>query len=337
MRRRHGRWCVAALVVTGCLLTSGAAARGDACSECGPPTREDLEQDPGFVLEVRGPSRDYVELHGGECRIELTDAPRIHKDRSWLVLRGSGAVWNCPSSVSSDTMTATVTRTDRREWSLSASSSVSASVLGVGLSAQVVASVSEASTVQEVTTISKEMSAKYCRIIAWFGYFEVADYSAEVDFRIERRFAWWTKNAFTGSTVHRKGEIWLDCGAHTATLDMRAPIAGYFNLRQYPCVDGECKLIPTADLGWYPPLPGGLQPPVTPGDDEPDDDDAGSDAGTGSGTDDAPEAPPGEEPSSDSGSDAESSDAVLPSSDELGEAPTGAVPDPLADAEEASS
>ena len=268
MWRANGRGWIAMLIAAACLATSGASARGDACSECGPPTREDLAQDPNFVLEDRGGIRDFVEMHAGECRIELEGTPRIQKDCSWLVLRGSGAVWNCPSSTSSDTMTASVTHSDRKEWSLSASSSASASFLGVGLTAEIVAAVTAASSVQEVTEIRKELSAKYCRIVAWYGYFEVADYSAEVDFRVERRFAWWTKHMFTGATVHRSGELWLDCGAHVATLDMRAPIAGFFNLRQHPCRDPECNATPVKDLGWYPPLPPGLKPPILPPDED---------------------------------------------------------------------
>jgi len=313
MRRTEMRWAVAMVVVAGLLITGGAEARGDVCSECGPPTLEDLQKDPAFKLEKRGlGALDEVHLHGGECRIELVGAPVIAKKQSWLVLRGQGAVWNCPSSTASDTMTATVTQSDRKEWSFSVSSSASAAVLGVGLSAEVIATVSEASEVQEVTSISKQMSAKFCRVIAWKGYFEVADYEADVTFKVERRFAWWTKNVFSGDTVHRSGEIWLACGAHEATLDMRAPIAGYFRLHQTPCPDPECKTIPAVELGWFPPLPKGLQPPITPGE--------GDEEATPE--EDEPAAPK-DDPQPDP-----SEDEDPPSSDELGDPPTAPVPAP---------
>ena len=327
MRRRATSWGATPLVVAVALLTAsgGATARADVCSDCGPPTLEDLQQDPDFELEKRGlGARDEVHLHAGECRIELVGAPEIQKQQSWLVLRGSGAVWNCPSSTASETMTATVTQSDRQAWSFSASSSASVSVLGVGLSAEVVARVEAATTVQEVTTITKMMSATYCRVIAWGGYFEVAEYTADVAFTVERRYAWWTKNVFTGDTVHRKGEIWLSCGTHEATLDMRAPIAGYFRLDQTACPDPECKAIPGRELGWFPPLPPGLTPPITPGDDEeaPEEEAPGEEDG------DEPAAEPGSEPAPSPVPETEPDGEEIPSSDQLGEAPTGPLPVP---------
>ena len=253
------RWGVTPLVTAVVLLAGSAPARSDVCADCGPPTTEDLQQDPGFEVEKRGFGvSDEVHLHAGECHIQMEGAPRIEKQLGYLVLRGSGAVWTCPGSVASDTMTATVTETDSEDWSFSASSSVGMSMLGMGLSAEVVATVREASTVQAVTSITKEMKAGYCYVIAWEGYFEVAEYTADVAFSVERRFAWWTKNLLTGDTVHRSGEVWISCGTHEATLGMRAPIKGYFKLSQSPCPDPECKAIPAKEQGWFPPLPPGL-------------------------------------------------------------------------------
>lgn len=328
MRRYGVRWGVAPLILAMFLVTGGATARADACSDCGPPTLEDLQGVEGFELEVRGlGARDSVHLHAGECQIKMVGAPRIEKKLSWLVLRAAGAVWNCPSSTGSDTMIAMVAQSDSRDWSFSVSSSASASVLGVGLSAEVVATVSEASTVQQVTTISKVMSAAFCRVIAWGGYFEVADYEADVTFTVERRFGWWTKNVFTGNKVHRAGEIWLSCGTHEATLDMRAPIAGYFRLHQSPCPDPECKAIPTKELGWFPNLPNGLKPPSTEGEEE---DDEEQEPEEDAPEEEAPEeeAPEEEGDGSEPAPSPPSDEEGIPSSDELGEAPTGPLPSP---------
>lgn len=312
MRQGRGtRWAVAALVAAALLITGGAQARGDACSECGPPTLEDLQDQPGFAIEERAGIPDKVHLHAGECRIHMAAPPRIEKQLAWLELRASGAVWKCPSSTGSDTMTATSAASDSKEWSFSVSSSASASFLGVGLSAEVVATVQAASNVEAVTSISKEMTANYCRIIKWDGFFEVAEYTADLIFLVERRFAWWTKHVLTGSTVHRSGEMWLSCGAHLATLDMRAPIAGYFRLTQWGCPEPECQHIKPQELGWYPPLPPGLKPPVTP---EP--------------------VPYGPQPEPEDADEPEEEDDDVPDSDELGDPPTGPLPDPFASDEE---
>lgn len=321
MRRSRIQWSIATIVAVALLIVGSTEARGDACSECGPPTLEDLQKDPNFKLEVRSIGvQDKVYLHGGECRIQLLEAPSIQKRLSWLQLRGSGAVWNCPSSTGTDTMTATSAASDSREWSLSTSGGVSATFLGVGLTAEVIATVREASHVEEITTISKVMTAKYCRMIQWGGYFEVAEYTADLLFDIERRFAWWTKNPLSGSLVHRKGEIWLSCGAQVARLDMRAPITGYFELKQIACPEKECKAIPTMELGWYPPLPPGLKEPIPPGDDKapPEEEESAPEDGK-----DAPETDGPEE-------DPEPDEEKVPSSDELGDPPTGPLPTPQA-------
>ena len=354
MTRRAMRWGVTPLVMAAILLTGGANARSDVCADCGPPTTEDLQQDPGFKVEKRGWGvPDEVHLHAGECHIQFEGAPRIEKQLGYLVLRGSGAVWTCPSSTASDTMTATVTETDSKDWGFSASSSVGASVLGVGLSAEVVATVREASSVQAVTSISKEMKAGYCYVIAWEGYFEVAEYTADVTFTVERRFGWWTKNILTGDTVHRSGEVWISCGTHEATLEMRAPIKGYFKLSQSPCPDPQCKAVPVEELGWFPPLPPGLVPPVTPGDgpgegeapppdEEAPDEVVPDEVVPDDGDDDEPEPEPVPVPDPEADDDEpvpvpvpvpvpdpQADDDEVPSSDELGDPPTGPLPDPL--------
>ncbi|MCA9315563.1 MAG: hypothetical protein KDB73_08725, partial [Planctomycetes bacterium] len=78
--------------------------------------------------------------------------------------------------------------------------------------------------------------------------------------RVERRWAWWTKNVATGSSVHAHGEMWVTCESGELVLWRRAPIAGIFHLSQRPCVDPTCAGLTPRDLGWFPEPPS--PPPV---------------------------------------------------------------------------
>ncbi len=234
---RATRWKairIALVLVATVALAPGGEARGDACSECGPPTLAELGSHPDFQLDTRHGSKDYVETDGGECTFKIEGEPTMKKTGSWLILRGTGEVWNCPFGSSEDTMTATTSESDSSGWTLSASAKVSLKSLGTGVETTVTAAVNQSCTIQEVTSISKKLKAAYCHRIPWKAYFEVATYEAQVEYTLSRRFAWWTKNVRTGHVVHRHGEVWIVCETGTATLDAEAPISWRFPPVQGP-------------------------------------------------------------------------------------------------------
>jgi hypothetical protein len=249
-------------------LAGGRAAAADACSDCGPPTTEDLEQDPRFKLEWRTlagkTERDYVATDGGECELDVHGYPDVRQTSAWLVLRGSGEVWNCPHSHSCDTMVATIDEGDLTSWTLQAEVGASAGLFGFGLSAKLAATVARQVQIRVVTTVSKELCAQECHRVRWWGYFLLSTYEATVDYSIRRRFAWWTKNPLTGHVVHNQGQVYADCGAGEATYGIQAPIQGHFRLQQSSCSDEECGHVASMDLGFFPPVPPGVTPPPPP-------------------------------------------------------------------------
>ena len=92
------------------ILAGPRAAAADACAECGPPTIQELAASPGFQLDTRSSGsrteKDFVLTDGAECDLDLTGISEVTILSAWLVLRGSGEVWNCPHSQSCDAMTA---------------------------------------------------------------------------------------------------------------------------------------------------------------------------------------------------------------------------------------
>ena len=125
------RGVLGTLLAAGCVLGFGAeGARADACSKCGPPTKAQFDADPNYALQRRGGEWDYVEMDGGECRVQIEGTPVATCTSAWLVLRGQGEVWSCPHSTSSDTVTVSTTQADTRGWCMSGSLSIGGSVLG---------------------------------------------------------------------------------------------------------------------------------------------------------------------------------------------------------------
>ena len=275
-------------------------AHADLCSDCPAPTLADLAAQPGFALEERGPFRDTYEVDAGECEVTVGEPTEPVKEVGWLVLVAAGETMNCPEVKSCDKVIAQTSESATKEWSITTESGVSGTVLGLGLTAKLVEQVRETLRIETVTRIEKEICPAYCHRIAWGAYFEIARYTSTVDYAVTRRHAWWTKNMATGDRVHRKGDVWMACGSGTATLEAEAPIAGHFHLTARACASDLCRLVPTVDLGYFPPLP---PAPTAP-----------PEAGEGVGREEEP-------------ADDDEPTRPLPSAEEMGDPPTGSLPD----------
>ena len=260
----------------GTLLGARASATAGDCSTCPRPSILDLFA-AGVSLQVRqgdfvgDAERDYVELDAGECTSAMVGNPVIVRDGSYLVLRGQGEVWDCPHSKSVDTVTITTSETDSSSWTISAKVGAKLKVLAAEVSAEISAGRTRGESITEVTSVSKQIIPGPLHRIQWMGYFEVSEYRATAEFAFTQRWAWWTKNRWTGATVHQKGDLYMHCGTSTVELTRKAPIAGYFELTQRGCGAG-CAPIPTVHLGFFPELPPRLRPDDAGGEVEPGED-----------------------------------------------------------------
>lgn len=329
--RRRGRRAplggVRGVALGAALLVGAAGARAagaDACEECQAPSGEALQAAAGFTLEVRdgpfGPRQDVLETDGGACSIRIVGDPTFEMVNSYLVLMGSGEVWNCPGSNSCDTMSVSYEDAASTEWSQTGEIGASIGAYGVGLSASLKETISRMHTIRVVSHLSKQQCATWCHRIHWEGYFEVGEFTCTVNYVLSRDFAWWTKNTYTGSEVHQKGHIQVDCGSGTAKFHRTAPINAVFKLSDSVCDNfTECPWFPTKDLGFFPKTapttPGDAVPPVP----SPDPGDSG-DCGDG---------PTGDGEDEDGGTVMTHSSGIHSTAD-LPEAPTGPVGDPLA-------
>jgi hypothetical protein len=292
MRKRNltsgARWMrtTAWLLLTAVLVGAGGrAASADACSSCPEPTEDDIRAaDPAYELAVRSgwlglEARDYLTIDAGECAYALAGPPAISIGKSWLVLRGTGSVWNCPWGRSEDTISFEIESGDSSEWKLDASleGTLATEILKLLLNVDYVAG--KASTVREVRKVIKTLDAGYGHVLDWSGYFELADVICDMDVNVTRRWSWWTKNPVTGYQVHQHGSVWMDCGNEEAQATRRASIG--YSIR---IIDSSCDdpLAPPIDRGTF---PRHLPPVVTPSDDPPV---PGNDEGGG---EDAPEEP----------------------------------------------
>ncbi len=246
-------------------LGSIAPAAAD-CADCPGPSERELQRQPGFELLDRwgpfGIGTDYVETDGGECRLVIEEDPIISKTGSWLALRATGEVWNCPHGTSSDRVVIETRHGDSTSWAVTSSFHADASAVLATFRAHIESSRTVGASITEVTRVEKRIDAASCLRIAWQGYLEIAQYEARAQGRIERRWAWWTKNIATGSSVHAKGDVWVVCERGNLLLSRRAPIAGVFHLTQRSCEDDGCEKRPPRDLGWFPDPP--IQPPPSP-------------------------------------------------------------------------
>jgi hypothetical protein len=313
--RPPGAATLGILLLAGALpLVAAAALHASNCTGCPPPSMATLQAQPGFTLAVRtSPSdpdevaTDQVHLDAGECVTELAGPPNVVRIASWLALRGEGEVWHCPHSRSQDTITVQAAASDSTSWELSGSIGFKLGDVAEAITAELSRGNTTGTTITEVTSVSKTIVPGYCHRIRWAGYFEVATFKATAEVKFSQRWAWWTKNATTGSTVHAKGDVWVSCGTGTVELGRMAPIAGYFSLSQRGCTDGACIGVVPKHLGFFPELPPHL---------------GGSSA-------DEPEPP-----TTGTASDPATEGPDVPDSGGLDDPPTGPLPDPLATEEE---
>lgn len=323
--RRAALLTVPLLLLTA-LVAAPLPAHAAGCDTCPEPSLAQLAAEPGFTLKERpdgqgGKVRDTYYVDAGECTGTLTAKPVITRLSAWLVLRGKGEVWNCPPSKSTDAITVTTSASDSTAWSLKTKLGAKLKGPGAELIAEVEAGITTGVTITEVTTVTKTITPAYCHRVGWEGWFEVGEFQAKGTFVFTQRFAWWTKNAATGATVHAKGDYHQTCGTSDIELGRHAPIAGYFDLTQRGCTEPECSGVKTQRLGFFPELPPYLEDPKP---DESDDEESANDP---DGDD-----PDGDEPGSDDpdGNDPDGGEPDTSNPDDLGEPPTGPLPDPLA-------
>jgi hypothetical protein len=342
--RRRGARLLLLLAALPALLAGTPPAHAGGCDGCPGPTIRDLRSNPDFRLPQRSDVfgntyRDYYETDRGECFATASGTPEVKRLRSWLVLRGSGEIWNCPHSVSEDTITITTQQTDSTEWNWRMKVGAELGVPAAKMKVEVEQGLARGTAITEVTKVTKTMRPGYCRRIPWEGYFEVGEFEATGDFIFQQRWAWWTKNETTGPAVHAKGDVWVNCGTATLILDRKAPISGYFHLSQRGCDDPACVSIVERKLGWFPPLPPHLPDPKLPDPQSPEEENPEPEPepepappvsplpDTNPEPEDLPQ-PDADSPQGDGGTSTPLPDDQ-PSSSDLGEPPTGPLPDPL--------
>lgn len=321
---RGGR-AAAGLLALALLLAGAGTASADACSSCPAPSEDDIRAaEPGFELAWRSGflglrSRDYLETDAGECAYALAGPPQISIGKSWLVLRGSGSVWNCPWGRSDDEIAYEIDAGDSSGWSLDASLDASLKQKLLQLLLDVDFSMAESSSVREVRRVTKRLEAAYGHVLDWSGYFELADVVCDLDVNVTRRWSWWTKNSGTGATVHQQGVVWMECGNEAAQLTRRASIG--YSIR---VLDSSCDApdAPPIDRGTF---PRHRPPVVTPSDDPPV---PAHDEGGDDGGDEPPSEPLDPEPRSGPQEPRSGEDADEPrDGGEPREAPTRAEPE----------
>jgi hypothetical protein len=110
-----------------------------------------------------------------------------------------------------------------------------------------------------VAEIDQVIEAAYCHRLGWLAYFVVGDFEASVAFTFERRYSWWTKNDWTGSTVHQSGSIWVTCEEGSGRMGRWAPLQSIVAINDSACPSG-CTTTVAGFMGWFPPLPEPLKP-----------------------------------------------------------------------------
>jgi hypothetical protein len=246
------------------LGASAGAARADACSSCPAPSPADLAAQPDYPVGP-WPQGTYLETLACECTYKVSGVPTVTQGPAWLVFRGSGEVWNCPESASDDHVTIEIAEGDSTSWSFAAEASATVKAVALEVALKVSAGVGGGHVITEVKRVTKIIRAQVGHRIPWAGYFELADFTLDMDLAVTRRWSWWIKNVYLGHTVLTSGSIFMDCGTDHATLTRRGSIGYKFRLADAPCSAGPATT--PSDLGWWPiPLPP-PPPPVTPGSD----------------------------------------------------------------------
>lgn len=270
---RPGAAAVLALLVLFLGPNLPRASAGE-CIGCDAPALNDIMAAEGVTLALRhpeppldeivGPARDYMEIDAGDCEFHVSGPEEAEQVASWLVLRAYGEVWNCPHSKSSSTISASVTTDDRSEWSVSGKVSAGLDLGVVKAGAELARTDGGSRGISETADLTTSITAQACRRIPWIAYLRVARFRIDMTITMVQPYAWWTKNAHTGSTVHQKGTYEQVCLSATVPFERKAPLAWHVRLAEYPCAD--CAGFPPKDLGWFPKLPSGGELPPLPGD-----------------------------------------------------------------------
>jgi hypothetical protein len=255
-------------------LGSGPQTAGaDACTDCREPTRAELEA-AGMEIEERGPfdTDDDYETDGGECRLTTT-AAKTQKRSEWIEMQMSGEAFHCPEGKMTSHVKMLLQRSEKYEWHVEAGFGGEVGLLALAkLKADVGGGKTTGGTTGTVAEIDQVISASYCHRLGWVAYFVVGDFAASMGYAFERRYAWWTKNFFTGSTVHDRGEVWVTCESDTGRIGRWAPLHSVVAINDRTCPNGCAGTTAAGFLGWFPPLPGpdDLPNPFDDEDDRPD-------------------------------------------------------------------
>ncbi len=238
----------------------------DGCSDCPAPSAESIISAAGVALETRTglfgeQVTDELYTDQGECTASGEEVPEIDLKESYLVLSAAGEVWNCPQSQSSSQVTAEIAREHKTDWSLSASVELSLKTPVAEYKARFSASHGGSDGIREVTRLATTLQAKNCERVPWLAYLRVGTFELRAEFAVTQRWAWWTKNTLTGSTVHASGDYMQACGSTEITFDRKAPLAWHLRLAHRNCCGGSGRY---RDLGFHPPLPKGLKRPDWP-------------------------------------------------------------------------
>ena len=303
---------------------------------CPKPTLADLKQQPGFKLEKRWgiafEQEDYVETDAGEVVYVAATPPTITQDDTWWDPRVAGKALNCPTKKSVATVTVEVGASDSTGWVRTDSTGLELELFDVlKIKGGVDSQTSETITIHETASVTQTISAAYCYIIPFEGKLRLGDYTLSQSFKVRQRYAWWTKNVNTGDVVHRKGDLYVDCGTVTITYRRRAALEIDFDYGESRCPDPGCKPVATAPSAEPPPPP--PPPPTTtppsggevPGTDDPTDD---PQAPPEEGTDAAEEGDDDAEPESEEPETNDPEEDEPPSTDGEQNQPSGNGEDP---------
>ena len=264
-RRRRRPWCLLPFLAL-LLCVRSAAADGAG------PTLADLERHPAFELKTRygmwGPQRDFYETDGGEVRYELVGDPVLEVVREHWETRHRGMVRSCPSKKNSATVTVEVSTSDSTGWQHTGTTGLELELFEVlTMKGATTRATSQIYKIEEVASVSHHIEAGWCHMIDFAANLKLGDYRLHLKFKKKRRYAWWTKNAYTGATVHAKGDVWVDSGTATLVLSRRAALEIGLDFDDAKCPDPGCGGTTTPSPADPPPPPPGSTP-VTGGTDE---------------------------------------------------------------------
>lgn len=269
-------------------LVLAAPAHADDCAGCAEPTVESLTADGGLKLQNRRGeawwfeegARDYLCVDAGECStvIEPTGVQQIRNAN--LRLRGSSVAMTCPWGNVTGAMIFRTQQSDNTSWSVSFSMSGEFGTPLSKFSYKSEAKFGQSTTVTRVTEHRVNATAQYCHVLSVAAYFLIQDIDVPAVATRTRHYAWWTKNATTGSAVHQRGNVYVPCSSEPVTLTTRASVSVHVNTVVTICPWGcDGVSVTQGSTGLLPPPPPGVVVPPdlaeprftlpTPDDDEP--------------------------------------------------------------------